>query len=135
MASMMKTLMAQEAKRLNSMNVNIIADLKENFELPVYMNVVTEDELPEDLTYFIIEVDDYVHSDTASKAVSENVTITMWSTNRPDPTLDHLMTVAIGLDNKLTFVNASNDHIIMEKTGVILNMFTANFKRRTKVGC
>lgn len=132
---MIKTLMAQEAKRLNSMNVNIIADLKENFELPVYMNVVTEDELPEDLTYFIIEVDDYVHSDTASKAVSENVTITMWSTNRPDPTLDHLMTVAIGLDNKLTFVNASNDHIIMEKTGVILNMFTANFKRKTKVGC
>lgn len=135
MASMIKTLMAQEAKRLNSMNVNIIADLKENFELPVYMNVVTEDELPEDLTYFIIEVDDYVHTDTASKAVSENVTITMWSTNRPDPTLDHLMTVAIGLDNKLTFVNASNDHIIMEKTGVILNMFTANFKRKTKVGC
>lgn len=135
MASMIKTLMAQEAKRLNSMNVNIIADLKENFELPVYMNVVTEDELPEDLTYFIIEVDDYVHTDTASKAVSENVTITMWSTNRPDPTLDHLMTVAIGLDNKLTFVNASNDHIIMEKTGVIINMFTANFKRKTKVGC
>lgn len=135
MASTIKTLMEQEAKRLNKMNINIVTDLKENFELPVYMNVVTEDELPEDLTYFIIEVDDYVHSDTSSKAVSENVTITMWSTNRPDPTLDHLMTVAVGLDNKLTFVNASNDHIIMEKTGVNLNMFTANFKRRTKVGC
>lgn len=135
MANTMKTLMQQEAKRLNTMNINIIHDLKENFDLPVYMNVVTEDELPEDLNYFIVEVDDYVHSDTSSKAVSENVTITMWSTNRPDPTLDHLMTVAVGLDNKLTFVNANNDHIIMEKTGVILNMFTANFKRRTKVGC
>lgn len=135
MASMIKTLMEQEAKRLNTMNMKIKQELEENFQLPVYMNVVTESELPEDLTYFIIEVDDYSHTDEASKAVSESVTITMWATDRPDPTLDHLMTVAIGLDNRLTLVNATNDHIIMEKTGVILNMFTCNFRRKTKVGC
>lgn len=134
MANMYLTQMKQEAARLNKINIQIQADLIEAFEIPVYMNVVSEDEMPEDLTYFIIETDDYTQSDSG-KSASENVTITLWSTNRPDPTLDHLTTIAIGLGNKLRLVSATNDYIIMEKTNVIINMFTCNFARRVKVGC
>lgn len=134
MASIIATQMKAEAKRLNTMNMKIKSALESEFELPVYMNVVSENEMPENLTYFIIETDDYLQSQP-SKSVRENVTITMWSKERPDPVLDHLMVIAIGLENRLDLESATNDYIIMEKTNEIINMFTCNFKRKVKVGC
>lgn len=134
MASIIATQMKAEAKRLNTMNMKIKSALESEFELPVYMNVVSENEMPENLTYFIIETDDYLQSQP-SKSVRENVTITMWSKERPDPVLDHLTVIAIGLENRLDLESATNDYIIMEKTNEIINMFTCNFKRKVKVGC
>lgn len=126
--------MKREALRLNTKNKQIETDLINNFNIPVFMNVVSEAEMPENLTYFIIETDDYTQSEP-SKTAGETVTITMWATERPDPTLDHLTTIAIGLGNGLRLVSATNDYIIMEKTNTIINMFTCNFTRKVRVGC
>lgn len=134
MASINQALLATEAKRLNTVNMTIKSELEELFDLPVFMNVAAESEIPENLTYFIIETDDYTKTH-AGKGLIENFTISMWSTNREDPTLDHLMTVAVGLDHRYNLINTTNDYIIMEKTNEIVNLFTANFTRSVKVGC
>lgn len=133
--SIRKAQAERQARQANEANKVIRESLAELFpDIPVFMNVLTEDELPENMTYLVIETDNYVKEDK-SKSASETVGITLWSTNRPDPTLDHLYVILAGREGGLRLTSANNDFVIPPKTGEPINMFTATFHRPAEIGC
>lgn len=127
--------LTKEAKRINDQNKLIRETLAEVFpDIPVFMNVLSEDEIPENMTYIVIETDNYV-KEPNSKTASETVGITLWSQNREDNTLDHLKILMAGTEAKLRLSSTNNDYIVMTKTTNIINMFVATFHRSVLVGC
>lgn len=122
--------------KINAQNKKLRDNLAELFpDIPIFMNVLSEDELPDNMTYIVIETDNYSKLDT-SKTASETVGITLWSMNRPDNTLDHQYILLAGQDANLKLQNTNNDFIVMSKTNEIINMFVATFHRPVLVmGC
>lgn len=127
-----------QAQRINEQNNKLRANLKELFpELTdkIFMNVLSEEEIPEDMTYLVIETDDFQVTDPKAKSARENVAVTLWSTNREDPTLDHLYVMLAGQEVGLRFSSTTNDYVVMPDNKTIVNMFVATFQRAVKVGC
>lgn len=125
----------QQAKRLNALNISMKQDLEEHLGLPVFMQIATESEIPEDYNYIVVETDDYDNKNGDKMSVTETVSFTLFQTNRPDPTLDHLLMIAIGQSHKMTLEGTVNNYIVMERTGFIVNACTITFTRGVKVGC
>lgn len=127
-----------QAKRLNDQNNKLRENLKELFpelEEKIFMNVLSEEEIPEDMTYLVVETDDYSVTDPKTKSARENVAVTLWSTNRQDPTLDHLYVILAGQEAGLRFTSTTNDYVVMPDNKTIVNMFVVTFARAVKVGC
>lgn len=135
--SVKQAMLVKQATRLNAQNKAIRDGLNEVFpDIPVFMNVLTEEEIPEDtMTYFVIETGNFNKMVENSNGVTENVAITLWARNREDPTLDQLLVIMTGNDAGLRFSSATNDYIINSDNSQIVGMFTARFTRAVKVGC
>lgn len=126
------------AAKLNDQNNKLRSNLDELFpelSTKIFMNVLTEEEIPEDMTYLVVETDDYTMTDQKSNATRETVGVTLWSTNREDPTLDHLYIILAGQEAGLRFVSTTNDYVVMPDNKTIVNMFVCTFSRKVKVGC
>ncbi|PEP87492.1 hypothetical protein [Bacillus pseudomycoides] len=72
----------QSKKRLQKMNSLLISKLKEQFEIGVYQDQVSEDE-EKDYHYFIFETDGFEKTDSKF-TLKQNVLIRYYSENRDD---------------------------------------------------
>lgn len=128
---------AKEAERINAKNMALVKDLEETFNLQglVFMDNVNENELPlDDMTYMIIETGDYTNALPEQRTVTETVTITFWSENRENPTLDKLTLIAVAKEYGLRIVSSDNQNIILTNTDRNVNMFILTLSRGVKIG-
>lgn len=128
----------RQAEKLNQQNMNLLNELKEYFgeEFPIFMDGVSEEELPKDnMTYIFIETGNYVVTDSTSKAMSETVTINYFSEGRPNPTLDRLMIVLCGQQVKLKLAQSTQETIVLDNTSRLVGVFTCDFTRPVLKGC
>lgn len=135
-APMFLTQIENEAKRINEINMSLVETLEQEYDLEglVFMDMAQEDELPLDnMTYFIIENGDYSNNQSEQKFFTENVSITFWNENRPNPTLDRLKLLLIAKQHGLKVQSSDNQNIILTKTNRVVNMFTLTCTRGIKV--
>lgn len=140
MPSMNKVIAAQitkEAERINAQNMTLVQMIETELDLPnlVFMDLVQESELPQDnMTYVIIENGDYNNVvQDQKKFLTETVTITFWSENRPNPTLDRLQLIFIAKQLKLHVQSSQNENVILTDTSRVINMFTLTCTRGVKI--
>ena len=83
-----KERLAKEADRINTQNMKLLNSLVEYFgeSVPVFMDAVSEDELPNDqMTYVFIESGNYNVTDSKNKDMTDTVTVTYFGEGRENP--------------------------------------------------
>lgn len=128
----------KEATRLNTQNMKLLATLQEHFgnEVPIFMDGVSEEELPKDnMTYIFIETGNFTMANDKSKAMRETVRINYFHEGRPNPTLDRLKIVNAGIDVGLKIDSTTQDTVILDETNRLIGVFVCDFWRLALKGC
>ena len=128
----------KQSKRINTQNMALLKNLKDYFgeEFPIFMDSISEEELPKDvMNYIVIETGNYANNDAKARGITEDVSVTFVNEQRHNPTLDRLAIMQAGLDVKLRFSNSNNDTMVLDTTNRIIGVFTATFTRAVLSGC
>lgn len=133
-----KERLAKEADRINAQNMKLLNSLVEYFgeSVPVFMDAVSEDELPNDqMTYVFIESGNYNVTDSKNKDMTDTVTVTYFSEGRENPTLDRLAIVYLLKDARLKFQGSSQDTMFFDESDRLVGVFVATATRQVLKGC
>lgn len=131
-------MLEREADRINEQNMALMNALVEYFgeEVPVFMDAVSEDELPENnMTYVFIESGNYNVSDDKNRMMRDNVTVTYFSEGRENPTQDRLAIVYAIRSVKLRFESSNQQTVFFDDTNRLVGIFEANASRPILKGC
>jgi hypothetical protein len=137
----METVLNQkEKKRLSQQTIDAMRLLKDNFNLPVVQDFLSEDEKKEigdDYNYFIVEEDGFsTATDENSKyTFSQNVYITFYSENRDYLTGDQLDVLSLLHKAIFAFKGSEVNHLKLDNQDRIVDQVVFSFSRIIRGGC
>lgn len=122
-------------ERMGKQHKDIIDSLSNTFNLPVFVDELSEDEQPESLNYFYVIYGDYQKSQTVNRLLQE-IYIVYVSQNNPEIEFDTLDVITtISKVNGIEFNRTIKERLQLDDTDSYLDQINFIFKRKVAYEC